>query len=61
MCIGVKTPDVATSPERQPQQQPETDAGGEAKDRERARRGMMATILTSTRGALSPAATTKLG
>lgn len=61
MCIGMKTPELATTPERQQQQQPETDARGETRDRERARRGMMATILTSTRGALSPATTTKLG
>lgn len=61
MCIGMSTPDVASAPERQPTQQPQTDARADSRDRERARRGIMSTILTSTRGALAPPATTKLG
>ena len=57
MCVG-GTPDVPSTPERQSVQQPKTDARIVSRDDERRRRGMMATILTSSQGALSPLATT---
>lgn len=59
MCMG-GTPDVPSVPERQSVKQPVTDAGarGMANDDERRRRGMLATILTSSQGALAPVSTT---
>lgn len=58
MCVGGGTPDVPSPPERQDVKQPRTDARLQIRDDERRRRGMMATILTSSAGALSPLATT---
>lgn len=59
MCTG-GTPDVPSVPERQSVKQPVTDAGvrGQTNEDERRRRGMLATILTSPQGALTPASTT---
>jgi hypothetical protein len=59
MCIGgPKTPPQQLIPERQAVQQPQVDARALSTDAEARRRGMLATILTSSRGALSPVSTT---
>ena len=59
MCVGGPSPsDVPRTPERQSVRQPETSARDISRDDERRRRGMMATILTSARGALTPVSTT---
>jgi hypothetical protein len=58
MCVG-GTPNVPSVPERQSVKQPSADARGLSQDDEmRRRRGMMATILTSSQGALTPVSTT---
>lgn len=58
MCTG-GTPDVPSVPERQSVKQPVTEAGrDQTTNDERRRRGMLATILTSSQGALAPVATT---
>lgn len=59
MCVG-GTPDVPSTPERQSVKQPVTDASvrGMTNEDERRRRGMLATILTSSQGALAPVSTT---
>jgi hypothetical protein len=57
MCIG-GTPDVPRTPERQAARQPNVGARDLSNDNERRRRGMLATILTSSQGALAPVATT---
>lgn len=57
MCVG-GTPDAPRTPERQAVQQPRIPARALSDDTERRRRGMLATILTSSAGALTPVATT---
>jgi hypothetical protein len=57
MCVG-GTPDIPRTPERQAVKQPQTPARAMSQDDERRRRGMLATILTSSQGALTPVATT---
>lgn len=60
MCVG-GTPDVPRTPERQSVKQPTVPARDVSVDDERRRRGMLATILTSSQGALSPVTTTAMG
>ena len=57
MCTG-GTPDVPSVPERQSVKQPMSDVRAQTGDDERRRRGMLATILTSSQGALAPVSTT---
>lgn len=59
MCMGA--PDVPTTPERQSVKQPVSEVRTQTNEDERRRRGMLATILTSSQGALQPAVTTAMG
>lgn len=60
MCTG-GTPDPPSIPERQTIKTPTDPARDRANDDERRRRGMMATILTSTGGLPAPALSTNTG
>lgn len=63
MCIGglTSSPSIPKTPERQSVKQPSEPARDVNAQDEARRRGMMATILTSSAGALSPLTTTASG
>jgi hypothetical protein len=59
MCIGLpKAPDPVTVPERQPAQQPKTNARTTSNQNDLRRRGYASLIVAGNKSALQPVSTT---